>query len=385
MSRPRLVFVVESGTDVRLVDGLADHFELSIIARQIEGGRAINWPANTDVPITMGPPGRAAFARFIFRELVRRRSEFDIALVQGYSLAALAANVSRQFTSRPLLLLVCSPVEAYYRCRLTNPNGRAYQQHEATLLNLLARANAMAAPEYVVLSEHLEQLVARHGARRVHRIPIYGVDTQLFAPSPQSKSDIRKRLGLPSDGTLIFFSSRIAPEKDSETLLRAVKRLVESGHNIWLLHRSGGYKQFQNDAEAFGLLDRVIATDAVHPHQQLPLDYQACDICVQASREEGLGFSPLEALACGTPVIATSVGGLKETILNGQTGWTYPVGDHVKLSLRIADVVLDPEEAQRRANNGRLLVCERFDRKLVFRKFADLVASIVGKPQEVHA
>jgi len=385
MSRSRVLFVVESGTDVRLVDGLAEHFQLSIIAREIEGGRAINWPSSTEIPTIIGPKGRVEFARFVFRALIRRNPDFDIALVQGYSLAALAANISRQFTSKPLLLLVCSPVEAYYRCRLTNPNGRPYQQHEATLLDFLARANAMAAPEYVVLSEHLENVVRRHGARRVNRIPIYGVDTQLFAPPQESKSDIRKKLGLPTDGTLIFFSSRIAPEKDSETLLRAVKRLVDSGHNIWLLHRSGGYKHFQEDAKRFGLLDRVVATDAVHPHQQLPLDYQACDVCVQASREEGLGFSPLEALACGTPVIATSVGGLKETILNGQTGWTYPVGDHVKLSLRIADVVLNPEEAQRRANKGRLLVSQRFDRRLVFRQFADLVANMTGTPQEVHA
>ncbi|MGZ5146199.1 MAG: glycosyltransferase family 4 protein, partial [Burkholderiales bacterium] len=186
--------------------------------------------------------------------------------------------------------------------------------------------------------------------------------------------------------TLIFFSSRIAPEKDSETLLRAVRRLLDSGHNLWLLHRSGGYHHFQRDAESFGVLERVIATDAVHPHRQLPLDYQACDICVQASREEGLGFSPLEALACGTPVIATAVGGLKETIIDGQTGWTYPAGDDAKLAMRIADVVLNPAEARRRALNGRQLVVEHFDRPLVFRQFAELVTKITGhNSQEVRA
>ncbi|MGZ4787904.1 MAG: glycosyltransferase family 4 protein [Terriglobales bacterium] len=386
MSRPRLLFIAESGTDVRLVEGLAEHFELSIIAREIAGGRAINWPPSVDVPTTIGPAGRAAFAQFVFRQLIHRKDEFDIALVQGYSLAALAANASRQFTSKPLLLLVCSPVEAYYRCRLTHPNGRPYQQHEATLLKFVARANAMAAAEYVVLSRHLEDVVRRHGARRVHRIPLYGVNTQLFAPPLQPKSDLRKQLQLPPDGTLIFFSSRIAPEKDSETLLRAVRRLLDSGHNLWLLHRSGGYHHFQRDAESFGVLERVIATDAVHPHRQLPLDYQACDICVQASREEGLGFSPLEALASGTPVIATAVGGLKETIIDGQTGWTYPAGDDAKLAMRIADVVLNPAEARRRALNGRQLVVEHFDRPLVFRQFAELVRKITGhNSQEVRA
>jgi len=386
MSRLRLLFVVESGTDVRLVEGLAEHFDLSIIAREITGGRAINWPLSKPIPTVIGPAGRAAFAQFTFRQLIRRREDFDVALVQGYSLAALAANASRQFTSKPLLLLVCSPVEAYYRCRLVHPNAHAYRKHEAALLTFFARANALGGPEYVVLSQHLEDTVRRHGARRVHRIPIYGIDTRLFTPALQTKSELRKQLKLPPDVTLIFFSSRVAPEKDSETLLRAVRRLLDAGHNLWLLHRSGGYRQFQRDAERFGILERVIATDAVHPHLQLPLDYQACDVCVQASREEGLGFSPLEALACGTPVIATSVGGLKETIIDGQTGWTYPLGDDAKLAMRIADVVINPAEAHRRALKGRELVCQQFDRRLVFRQFAELVSSVTAhSSQEVHA
>jgi len=384
MSRLRLLFLVESGTDVRLVEGLAEHFDLSIIARKIDGGVEISWPPAADVPSIVGPSGRAAFARFVFRETIRRKSDFDVVLVQGYGPAALAANSSRQFTGKPVVLLICSPVEAYYRCRVAHPNGRPYQKHEAVLLDFFARANALSGPDYVVLSHHLEDVVRHHGARRVRNIPIYGVDTQLFTPPLQSKSGLKNQLQLPTDGTLIFFSSRVAPEKDSETLLRAMRRLLDSGHNLWLLHRSGGYRQFLRDAESFGLLERIIATDAVHPHRELPLDYQACDLCVQASREEGLGFSPLEALACETPVIATAVGGLKETIINGQTGWSYPVGDDQKLAACIAEVISTPEEAKRRATIGRQLVCDRFDRRLVFRQFADFVANLSGI-SEVHA
>src|SRR5207302_527344 len=160
-----------------------------------------------------------------------------------------------------------------------HPNGRPYQSHEALLLSFFARGNALAAPEYVVLSGHLEDLVRQHGARRVHRIALYGVDTQLFVPPQRSKSELRKQLQLPPEGTLMLFSSRIAPEKDSETLLRAARRLLDQGHRLWLLHRSGGYRQFQKDAERFGLNDHVIATDAVDPRRDLALDYQACDVC----------------------------------------------------------------------------------------------------------
>ena len=112
--------------------------------------------------------------------------------------------------------------------------------------------------------------------------------------------------------------------------------LIDRGRDVWLLHRSGGYREFIKDAERFGVAERVVATDAVHPHQQLPLDYQAADVFVQASRAEGLGFAPLEALACGTPVVAAAVGGLKETIRDKETGWSYPAGDVDWLARSIA-------------------------------------------------
>jgi glycosyltransferase involved in cell wall biosynthesis len=199
------------------------------------------------------------------------------------------------------------------------------------------------------------------------------VDTKIFAPSGEPKRVIRERLGLPPTGSLIFFSSRIAPEKDSETLLRAVRHLLDKGRDLWLLHRSGGFHAFIKDAERFGIAGRVIATDAVHPHKELPQDYQACDLCVQASREEGLGFSPLEALACDVPVIASAVGGLKETIEDGKTGWTYPVSDSLALAACIESVLDSPLEAARRAAAGRKMVCERYERQVVFEQLEELL------------
>jgi glycosyltransferase involved in cell wall biosynthesis len=164
-------------------------------------------------------------------------------------------------------------------------------------------------------------------------------------------------------------------EKDAFSLATAFKNLLDAGYDLWLLHRSGGYKSFIEDAKRFGIEERVIATDAVHPHKQLPLDYQACDLCIQASREEGLGFSVLEALACEVPVVATSVGGLKETIQDGSTGWTYPVAEVDALVKTLSTILEQPEEAQRRAKQGREMVAQQFSRTLVFEKFRNLLES----------
>lgn len=370
MSKLRVWFVAESGMDVRLVEGLASRFELTILARRIEGGVEISQPPEAKVRVVTGPGSRVGFARFVRAELSRHRPEIDAVVVQGYSIAAFAANLVGRVARLPTVMLVCSPTEAYYVCRkATRDPAKPFRPHELSMLRLFARLNAAVGQRYLVLSRHLADVVRGHGGRQpVEIVPVYGVDTRIFTPPTAPKAELKARLGLPTAGTLIFFSSRIAPEKDSETLLAAVARLLEAGEELWILHRSGGFRGFLADAARFGVEKRVIATDAVHPHRELPADYQACDLCVQASREEGLGFSPLEALACEVPVIASEVGGLRETIVDGQTGWSYPVGDVQALANRIQAVIDNPPEAERRAALGRRLVQERYDSEVVFER-----------------
>lgn len=376
MRRQILCLIIESGTDVRLVDGLAERFDLSVVARQIVGGVEISHQPSQDVKILLGPASRLRFALLVWTHLRKQRGIIDLVLVQGYGLAALAANLAGKLFHLRSTMLVCSPAEAYYRCRKNHAApGKPYRRREILTLKLVARLNALLGRRYIVLSNYLAKVVYAHSrSASVLVIPVYGVDTKLFQPSSEPKSVLRKRLGLPETGQIIFFSSRIAPEKDSETLLSAIRLLRNKGRNIWLLHRSGGYQAFIKDAERFGVADRVIARDAVHPQGLLPQQYQACDLCVQASREEGLGFSPLEALACGVPVIAAAVGGLKETILDGQTGWTYAPGDATDLAGCIEAALDNSVESARRSAAGRKLVSAKYEREEVF----DLLGRALG-------
>jgi glycosyltransferase involved in cell wall biosynthesis len=373
--RVRLCFIVESGTDVRLVDGLAERFELQVLVRSIPGGIEISRPPATAVLTTLAPPSRIRFALGVWKYLRLNRSRLDSVVVQGYGLAALAANLSARAFGIRTTMLVCSSVERYYRCRRVHPvSQKKFRRRELLVLLLTARINAIIGEKYVVLSQHLADVVRGHGARKpISVIPVYGVNTSLFTPTRQRKAVLKAKLGLPANGSLILFSSRIAPEKDAETLLRAFRRLLDSGRELWLLHRSGGFQSFLRDAQEFGVAHRVIASDAVHPCEQLPADYQASDVCVQASREEGLGFSPLESLACEVPVVAAAVGGLKETVLDGYTGWTYPVGNSEALSSCIEQVLDNPKEAERRAAAGRRLVIAKYERQRVFDELAQVL------------
>jgi len=358
-----------------LVEGLAKRFRLSILARRIESGVEISQEVATSINVLRGPSSRLRFALTALRFLWHRTQGFDFVLVQGYGLAALAVNLMRFVSRTPTAMLVCSPTEEYYRLRKRHPQvGKPFRARELWGLKTLALINGLIGNRYVVLSHYLGGVVRSHGFRgRIDELPLYGVDTSHFCHSLRPRAELKAQLGLPAVGSVIFFSSRIAPEKDSETLLAAMRKLRDNGRDVWLLHRSGGFEQFRREAAQFGIGDRVIATDAVHPFLELPQSYQASDICVQASRAEGLGFSPLEALACGVPVIATATGGLSETIVSGETGWTYKIGDVEGLTHCLEEALDNPKEAERRTIAGRAMVQARFEQNAVFDQFASLV------------
>jgi len=377
--RTRLLFAIESGADVRLVEGLAERFDLTTLARRIEGGVEISWPPREGgSALRVGPPSRLGFARQVFGEVAGAGGRYDAVVVQNYGPAALAANLAARRRNLPVFMLVCSPVERYYLCRREHAApGKRFRRAELLALRAFARANARAGRHYLVLSEHLAEVVRGHGGGRlpVSVVPVYGVDTGIFSPATEPRRAVRARLGLPESGALVFFSSRVAPEKDTETLLAAFRALLAEGRDLWLLHRSGAHRAFVRDAQRFGIAGRVVATDAVHPHEGLADDYRASDLCVQASREEGLGFSVLEALACETPVVASATGGLRDVVRDGETGWTYPVGDSDALARAVARALGDRPEAARRAARGRGMVRALYERRLVFDRFQAVIES----------
>lgn len=365
--RPRVCFVVDSGTDVRLAEGLAEGTSLRILARRLPSGREISQPSRHHLDVEVGPAGHASFALFAFRRLVALRREVDVVIVQGYGPTAAFANLAGRLTGLPVLMLVCSPIAEYYRCRRMSAQGRPFRRSEHLAIRLFSRLNAWLGRAYVVLSPYLASVVRRHGSTNsVDVIPVYGVDGSIFRPSTEPKAVLRTRLGLPADLPIVFFSSRVAPEKDAETVLRAIATLAAAGRPVRLLHLSGGHDELIDLAREHGVEAYVIAGDAVPPFEHLADYYRASDVCVQSSREEGLGFSALEALACGVPVVATAVGGLNDTIRDGDTGWQVPVSDAQALAAAITDILDDPAEASRRTARGAALVAAHYDRDRVF-------------------
>lgn len=201
----------------------------------------------------------------------------------------------------------------------------------------------------------LHELVTHYGADpdRIEVVPP-GVDHAFF--SPGSRSGARTALGF-GDGPLLLFVGRIQPLKGVDV---AVETLAELGIADARLLIVGGSSGIEGDDEVHriekliadrGLVDRVSMVPPV-PHHVLSTYYRAADVCLVPSRSESFGLVALEAAACGTPVVAADVGGLRTLIEEGRTGYRISgrdPRDYADATRRILDSPLLADELSRQA------------------------------------
>jgi len=201
-------------------------------------------------------------------------------------------------------------------------------EHEPASRIAAERAIATGADRIIVASEHERQsLVALYGApaERIAVVPC-GVDLDLFAP--MDKEFARRRLGLRSTERIILFVGRIEPLKGIDILIDAAAQLHDD-ENFAVLIVGGDARAREQiealraQAAALGVDHHISFVGAVE-HHELPLYYNAADVCVVPSHYESFGLVAVESMACGTPVVASRVGGLTTTIADGETGYLIP-------------------------------------------------------------
>ncbi len=150
---------------------------------------------------------------------------------------------------------------------------------------------------------------------------------------PGDRAAARARLGL-DDQPVLLWVGRVAPIKGLDTLLDAVARLRSTGRAARLLIVGGDADEPKSEHEV-SLRERIERLDLAssvcfvgpQPQSVLPLYYAAADVTVLPSYYESFGMVALEAMACGSPVIASRVGGLVTTVRDGVTGFLIPEGD----------------------------------------------------------
>jgi D-inositol-3-phosphate glycosyltransferase len=205
------------------------------------------------------------------------------------------------------------------------------------------------------------EFLYRTDTRKMVTIPP-GVDTSHFYPIPADEA--KAVIGVPPKDRLLLFVGRIEPLKGIETLIRAMayvnenKLLVdcpECPHylaviggdpNLTNQDMSGEMARLQKLCQELGIGDTVIFLGK-RSQDSLPYYYSAADVVIVPSHYESFGMVALEAMACGTPVVASQVGGLAFLVQDGVTGYVVPDDDPAALGDRLAQLILNPDLRQK--------------------------------------
>lgn len=186
--------------------------------------------------------------------------------------------------------------------------------------------------------EERKQLIAHYGACR-EKIGVVscGVDLDLFRP--ENKIEARRLLGLAEDESIVLYVGRFDPIKGIDRLLKALAYLNDRQRVRLIIIGGDGYetaesKHLKSLSKRLGVDEAVTFVGRVR-QDQLPPYYRAADVLGVTSYYESFGLVGLEALACGTPVVATPVGAMEKIISEGETGSVVKDGDPASLAKAI--------------------------------------------------
>lgn len=226
----------------------------------------------------------------------------------------------------------------------------AYEFHGCPNIGVGVKArNRFSDAEYTLVNSHHTAIRVRHEFDiSVDEVVYPGVDTDEYHPDVEPAFD--------HDEPAVLYVGRVTEPKGIFDLLRAFEPLADDAR-LHVVGR-GDYEKAKAVAGQLGIADAV-EFEGVVPEEALPGYYTAADVYCLPSHYEGLGMGNIEAMACGTPVVTTNVGGVPEYATHEESALLSPPRAVERISANLERLLADSELRERIGREGRS-VAERF-------------------------
>lgn len=301
----------------------------------------------------------------ISRILLNLRGEIDILLFfngAGLTLPLLIARFLRIKCIIVLMNLGAAPV-----IRATKESGAQGQSGELIRLRIqgiLERLSYFFADELIV---YAPSIVEEAGLRKYEKKIIVAREHFLHFDQYKLKNDMERR------DNVIGYIGRLKHEKGIMNLVQAIPEILRQKNDATFLIIGEGHLEYEirTYLDEHGLHDKVTLVGWV-PHEELPDYLTRLKLLVLPSYTEGLPNTMLEAMACGTPVLATSVGAIPDVLRDKETGFLLRDNSPPCLAKKIVEALTDPE-LKRIALNARNFVENGFQYETVVETWRDII------------
>lgn len=227
----------------------------------------------------------------------------------------------------------------------------------------------------VCVSEADKELVLKYKTIAKNKIFVIknGIDIKEFQIEQELIKDKKKELGL-EDNFIITTIGRLHPPKDFSTILKALKLILKKIKNVKILIIGDGHlrKSLKKETKKLDLGKNV---KFLGQREDVPILINLSDIIVLSTNWEGLPLVPLEAGACKKPVIASNVNGVKETIIDGKTGFLFKKNSPKDLAEKILKLFESENLRKKMGEDAFYFVSEKFNKKRMIEEYKKLYQS----------
>lgn len=224
-----------------------------------------------------------------------------------------------------------------------------------------------------------------------YRVVYNGVDTKRFRPA--DRAEIRRRLAIPASVPVVGVFANVKKQKNHPMTFRAFRRVLETFPDARLLlvgdppadsrgRLDAYHAQLQHLVDELGIRDQCIFMGHQDTTEHL---YPACDVTVLSSYHEGTPNVLLESMACGVPVVATSVCDNEYIVKEGEVGHLVDVNDDAAMADRIGLILGDDARHREMGQYARQWVCDEFSTKRLAEKMADAYTELLSRGNGQHS